>query len=134
MTDMDRRSLLKAGAWAAPAILLATAVPAAAASVTPCECRTYSYDPKRYKPGDSMSPDFNVAKITVITGTAVIIRFVKDYPNATALNINGKIVKKWDRGVRKGTEFTAPLEKCTDPTFIQVDGNNTHYYGNGRFA
>lgn len=132
---MNRRELLRAGAWAAPVIVLTTAAPAAVASGEPCDPKTYAYDPRNYPGNGSMGPNNNIAKITVITGVAVIVEYIKSYPYATAVNINHKIVHKLDRvNDESGKTFTFPLEKCQDPTFIQVDGNNTHYYGGGKFA
>lgn len=139
MTEgLSRRQLIQAGAWAAPAIVLATAAPAAATSVDPnCakQGTTYIYDPRHYPGSGSMGPNHNIAKITVIIGVSVIVEYIKSYPHATAVNIDHKIVQKLDRiNDESGKVFTFPLLECVDPTFIQVDGNNVHYYGNGSFA
>lgn len=138
MTEgLSRRQLVQAGAWAAPAIVLATAAPAAATSVDPCpdQGKTYIYDPRHYTGNGSMGPNHNIAKITVIVGVSVIIEYIKSYPHATAVNIDHKIVQKLDRiNDESGKIFTFPLLECVDPKFIQVDGNNVHYYGNGSFA
>ena len=133
---MDRRAMLKATAWSVPALVLATASPAAAVqSGCPNQGATYVYDPRHYTGNGSMGPNHNIAKITVIVGVSVIIEYIKSYPHATAVNIDGKIVHKLDRvNDTSGKVFTFPLPYCVDPKFIQVDGNNTHYYGGGIFA
>lgn len=135
---LDRRTILKAGAWATPALILATAAPAAASqSGTPCadQGKTYIYDPRHYTGNGSMGPNHNIAKITVIVGVSVIVEYIKSYPHATAVTIDHKIVHKLDRvNDESGKIFTFPLLECQDPTFIQVDGNNVHYYGGGQFA
>lgn len=122
--DITRRTALGA-AWSIPVIALAVAAPAAAASDTPpvCEKKTWV----------STVGEHDVAKITVVTGESVVVEFVKPYPNATALNINGQIIWKSNDGASAGDVYYAPLDDICDPTFIQVDGNNTHYYGGGVF-
>lgn len=127
--SVSRRSALGV-AWTTPVLAASIAVPLASAS---CASRTYVYRPSDYPGNDSMGPAHNVARITVVTGSHVLVEFVKDYRNATALNIDHKLYGKRDRGYRKGECLEVPLGKCVDPSSIQVDGNNTHYYGGGVF-
>lgn len=133
MPEPTRRTVVTGAAWAVPVIAMAIATPLAAASQPPCGNEVYWYNPKDYASGGSMGPAHNVATIQVVVGVGVTVTFVKAYPNATAINIDGKIVKKWDGGAKPGDAFTFALDGCCDPTFIQVDGNNTHYYGGGVF-
>lgn len=116
----SRRSVLKAAAYSLPAIAVAVATPAIAASDT-CPDETYFHDD-------------GTVQFTVRTGHYVQAVFLKDYPHATALNIDGQILLKYDNGVKAGDSFFAELPSgLCDPSFIQVDGTNTHYYGNGVF-
>lgn len=121
-----RRQLLKAAAWAIPAITVAVATPAIAASDT-CPDETYFHPASATDPWDGV-------QITVRTGHFVEARFIQGYPYAAALNIGGQIIDKVD-SAPAGTVFLADLAQLgiCDPTFIQVDGTNTHYYGNGVF-
>ena len=120
MVDQERRKFLKAAAWTIPAIAVAVSTPALAASD---EC-----------PDNTFVHNDGVVNITIKTGREVEVIFLKDYPYATALNVNGHIIVKQDRA-RTGDLFHADLSALgiCDPTFIQVDGTNTHYYGNGVF-
>lgn len=137
MSEPTRRTVMVGAAWAVPVFAAAIATPLAAASQPTCEGQgqVHWYNPTDHgSGGGSMGPAHNVATIEVIVGIGVTVTFMKAYKNATAINIDGRIVKKWDNGAKPGDTFTHPLEPCCDPTFIQVDGNNTHYYGGGRFA
>lgn len=132
--NISRRSVIKGAAWSVPVIAASVAMPLAAATGScPEQGLKFFYDPTDYPGNGSMGPNTNVATIEVIVGVSVTVTFIKAYRNATAINIDHKIVKKWDNGVKPGEVFTYPLDKCQDPTFIQVDGNNTHYYGGGVF-
>lgn len=136
--EVTRRTIVRNAAWALPVIAASVATPAAAASevgeACPAKGEMHVYRPENYGSNDSMGPLYNVAEIQVVVGVGLTITFVKVYQWATAVNINGRIVQKWDNGAPVGTTFTYPLDDICDPWFVQVDGNNTHYYGNGRFA
>lgn len=62
----------------------------------------------------------------------VYVEYVKAYASATAINVNGVIVKKWDKGVvQVGNSYTYAFpagDGCFNPSIIQVDGNKTHWY------
>lgn len=144
-SGVSRRTLVKGAAWSVPVVAVAAATPLATASPTNSgACKTgeagklYSYKPKNYGNNDSMGPQYNVAEIEVLTGGYVKVKYVKDYPNQTSINVNGQIIHRSpDSGVKAGHECSIPLSGIgggiCDPTFIQVDGNNTHYYGGGQF-
>lgn len=125
--NITRRSVLKAAAWTIPAITVAVGTPALAASEQ-CPDETYFHGADPHNQWDGV-------QYTVRTGHFVEAVFTVDYPHATALNINGTIVLKHDDGVKAGTVMWADLQEMgiCDPTFIQVDGTNTHYYGKGVF-
>lgn len=133
--DVSRRTLVRSAAWSLPVIAAVVATPLAAGSKPTCPDQglRWFYDPTDYPGNGSMGPNHNVATIEVIVGVSVKVTFIKRYNNATALNVNGKIVHKWDSGAMPGASYTHILERCDDPTFIQIDGNNTHYYGGGVF-
>lgn len=132
---MERRTLIKGAVWSVPVVALATATPAAAASAPACanQGETYTYDPRSYAVGSSMGIDTNIAHIEVVVGVGVTVTFLRDYRNATALKIDHVEVIK-QTAAWAGDVWTWPLPECYDPSMIQVDGNNTHYYGGGRFA
>lgn len=121
-----RRQILKAAAWTIPAVAVAVAAPAIAASDT-CPEDTYFHPASDTDPWDGV-------QITIRTGHSLEAIFLRDYPHATALNINGQIIEKIDTAPA-GTVFLADLAQLgvCDPTFVQVDGTNVHYYGNGVF-
>lgn len=126
MSGVSRRQVLKAAAWTVPAVVVAVGTPALAASDV-CGDETF------FHPGDPAS-EWDAVRITVRTGHFVEAVFLRDYPHATALNINGQVVHKLD-GASVGDVFFADLAVLgvCDPTFIQVDGTDIHYYGNGVF-
>lgn len=126
---ITRRAL----AWSAPVVVAAAAVPAVAASTGLCDTELYLYRPSDHPKDSSLGPRHNIAEVEVVVGSHVTIRIVRDYPHASALNIDHEIVVKRDDGWRADETFTWPLEGCTDPEFIQLDGNNAHYYGGGLF-
>ncbi|WP_291796568.1 MULTISPECIES: hypothetical protein [Brevibacterium] len=131
-----RRKVVVGAAWSLPVIAAATAVPAASASAPVCEEVTHCYSPKDHGKKSPLGPKHNVAAITVITGKAVIVRYLRKYPHQTSINIDHTLVhRSGDHGVREGFEFTYDLTDAgiCDPEFIQVDGNNVHYYGGGVF-
>ena len=133
---MDRRNLIKAAAWATPVVALAIAAPQAAAS-EPGTCTTYgikfTHTPTQY----------DVAKITVVVGSFLRIEYIKDV-DLLEINVHikgqSKNIKN-TKPVKAGYVYEVPFsslfpyasasDKCLDLTFVQVHGNNTHYYGNG---
>ena len=127
--NIERRSIIRAAAWATPVIAAVAVAPLAAAS-TPavCEPRTVVYDPRDYT--DHRGPEHNAFAITVdvsaggvTTVTAVAIR---DYAGATALNVSGILFAKTN-GVRVG-DVKAGAQTTCNPSMVQVDGNNVHWY------
>lgn len=128
MNDISRRSVVKSAAWSVPVIAAAIAVPQSAASNSsepPCKNRAYV----------STLGEHDVA-IILITGEYVIVQYKKDV-DLIDINLHkssGNINMHIQRKVKAGEKIVvAELKNCEDPTFIQVHGNNTHYYGNGVF-
>lgn len=128
MTNLNRREILKSAAWAAPIVVLAASAPAASASNT-CE-------PVCYK--QSKLGKYDVAYIT-ITRTFVTIEYVKatdiidinvHVKNQPSINVH----ESWPKGKTKLTKTIALPGDCPEVTFVQVHGNNTHYYGDGVFS
>ena len=82
--------------------------------------------------GFSSRKAFIFAAIGSAVGLGNIWRFpYVAYASATAINVNGVIVKKWDTGVQVGVSYTYAFpagDGCFNPSIIQVDGNNTHWY------
>lgn len=111
--------MLKAAAWTVPAVAVAVGTPALAASPL-CSSTTYHHSD-------------GLVEWLIITGESLTATFLVDYPHATAINIDGQLVwKSADTGVQAGHTVTVPLAVC-DPAWVQVDGTNVHYYGNGVF-
>lgn len=136
MPEISRRSVVLGAAWSVPVIAAAVAVPLASASqpIDTCVDRMHLYRPQDYQGDGSMGPNNNVAEI-LVTGSAIIITFRR---NTDILDINvhktsGNVNHHKDGKVHPGTVVNIPLFDCEDPTFIQVHGNNTHYYGGGVF-
>lgn len=132
--NISRRTIVKGAAWAVPVIAVAVSTPLAAASQVPVCDRYYLYRPQDYQGNGSMGPNNNVAQIEV-TGTAVIVTYRRE-TDITDINVHkasGNVNKHIDGRVKPGTQIVIPLANCEDPTFIQVHGNNTHYYGGGVF-
>lgn len=120
---MDRRSLLKAAAWSAPVIAIAVAAPAAAASDT--VCTNFAQSPVT---------QYDVAEVVIDgPGKQIIVTYKKDIDiidvNVHTSAGNQNIHKA---GVQAGHVEVIKILVC-DPTFVQVHGNNTHYYGGGVF-
>lgn len=131
--DMDRRTLVKSAAWAAPVVALAVAAPAAAASTPTCQAETYIFDPHT-TPLDHGQGD--AVKITILTGSAVVFEYLRDV-DSVDINVrtaSGASNTHPNRAAKVGETITVPLGECVDPEWIQVHGNNVHYYGAGRFA
>lgn len=127
MTDIDRRTVAKAAAWSIPIVALAVGAPAQAASLPVCKKETYVFDKLTQN---------DVASILIVTGQLLTVTYVKAYRNQTSINLNHNIVwRSPDNGVAAGLVKTFDLSVLgiCDPTFIQVDGNNTHYLGGGVF-
>ena len=92
---LDRRQLLKAGAWAAPVVVLAASVPAAAASTTPVALTLSA------APGDRKIEVKGINCIIKLSGTlsaggvavTAVISFTPKAPNTTVgtwqLPVNG---------------------------------------------
>lgn len=131
---ISRRTLVKGAAWSVPVIAVAVSTPLAAASTAPVCERFHHYDPKNYGPYDSMGPQYNVATITV-TATAVVIKYIRetDIQDINIRKTSGSQNLHVDGRVNVGREIIIPLVDCEDPSFIQVHGNNAHYYGGGVF-
>lgn len=123
-TDLTRRTVVKAAAWAVPVIAVAVATPLAAASGEPTCERYYRYE----------AYGQDVADIE-ITATAVIITYRKttDIQDINIHKASGNRNIHVDGKVKVKTQVAIPLANCEDPTFVQVHGNNTHYYGGGVF-
>lgn len=135
MPDLDRRAVIRGAAWSLPVIALAVATPLAAASGQPgCSDRAHLYRPQDYSGNGSMGPNHNVAEI-LVTGSAVIITYRKpvDLVDINVHKPSGSVNRHENRRVAAGESITIPLVDCEDPTFIQVHGNNAHYYGGGVF-
>jgi len=133
MTDISRRTAVLGAAWAVPVIMAAVAVPLAAASTSgACEPRFHLYRPQDYS--DHMNPSNNVAEI-LVTETAVIITFRRgtDILDINVHKASGNVNIHENRKVKPNECITIPLVNCEDPSFIQVHGNNVHYYGGGVF-
>lgn len=126
---MNRRSLLSTAVWSVPVVAVAVAAPRAAAS---CRAKPSSYDPRLFS--DHRSTQNNVATMRITEDGNFVVEFVRDYPNATEINIDGKRFLKSNTGRKAGEVLTVPLSGCRDPKGIQVDGNNIHYKGNGVFG
>ena len=124
----SRRTIVRGAAWAAPVIVTAAAAPSLAASN--CPPRSEIMDPRQAP----WSGTQNVAIMQFVRhadGSGfVYVEYVKAYASATAINVNGVIVKKWDNEVQVGDSYTYafPAGGCFNPSIIQVDGNNTHWY------
>lgn len=125
----SRRTIVRGAAWAAPVIVTAAAAPSLAAS---------DHCPPRYETMDPLQEPWvqqgNVAIMQFVRNADgsgyVYVEYVKDYPSATAINVNGVIVNKWDSGVQVGDSYTYNFpagDGCFNPSIIQVDGNNTHW-------
>ena len=126
----SRRTIVRGAAWAAPVIVTAAAAPSLAASHH-CPPRNETMDPRQAP----WSGTQNVAIMQFVRhadGSGFVrVEYVKAYPNATALNVNHVIVKKWDNGAVVGDTYTHAFPAgggCFNPSIIQVDGNNTHWY------
>lgn len=121
---IDRRTVVIGAAWAVPVIAAAVSTPLAAASGEPVCERYHKYT----------AYGQNVADIEV-TNTAIIVTYrkttdIRDInvhkPSGNRnIHVDGKIMVK--------TQVIIPLGGCEDPSFIQVHGNNVHYYGGGVF-
>ena len=125
----SRRTIVRGAAWAAPVIVTAAAAPSLAASHFPP--RNETMDPSQ-EPWDEQQ---NVALMQFVRhadGSGyVYVEYVEAYTSATAINVDGVIVKKWDTGVQVGVSYTYAFpagDGCFNPSIIQVDGNNTHWY------
>ena len=128
----SRRTIVRGAAWAAPVLVTAAAAPSLAVSPG-CPPRDEMMDPGQ-APGDQQQ---NVAIMQFVRNAEgsgyVYVKYVQPYQWATAINVNGVIVKKWDNGVSAGTDYTYGFPAgfgggCFNPSIIQVDGNNTHWY------
>ena len=126
----SRRTIVRGAAWAAPVIVTAAAAPSLAAS-SDCPPRNETMDP-REAPWDQQQ---NVAIMNFVRNADgsgyVYVEFVEAYASATAINVNHVIVKKWDNGAQVGDSYTYAFpagDGCFNPSIIQVDGNNTHWY------
>lgn len=130
---VERRTVLKGAAWSVPVIALAVAAPAQAAAST-CEGQLYIYDPRDSDLNGGEKN--NVAKMTILTGSHIEIEFLKTvgHPHVN-IRRAGKGTQNYHyaRTVNAGEKFTYPLDECEDPEWIQVAGNNVHYYGGGVF-
>lgn len=125
---IERRHILEKAIWGVPVVALAVAAPKAAASDV-CELKTYEFIADPNNPNDR-------ADIIVVTGKWLIVTYVKGYNSAT--EIKSDEVRFWkspDSGVIPGFQQVIDLSKygICDPNWLQVDGNNTHYYGGGVF-
>ena len=134
MNTPTRRTVLKTVAWTMPVVAACSMAPMSAASGAhqpTCERPYKVMDPQAKDIPDSWRND--AAKIEILwteDGTVVItVTFIKDYPNAAAINIDHEIVKKWNNGVKKGEKYTHVVTGCYIPSLIQVDGNNAHWHG-----
>ena len=126
----SRRTIVRGAAWAAPVIVTAAAAPSLAASHH-CPPRNETMDPGQ-APWNKQQ---NVAIMQFVRNADgsgyVYVQYVKAYKSATAINVDGVIVKKWDNGVKKGASYTYAFpagDGCFNPSIIQVDGNKTHWY------
>ncbi|QGZ16775.1 hypothetical protein PBI_LEAF_128 [Microbacterium phage Leaf] len=109
MPELDRRTVVKSAAWA-----------------------VHLYRPQDYN--NHMGPSNNVAEI-LVTNTAVIVTFRRgtDILDINVHKPSGSVNRHENRKVKPGESIVIPLVDCEDPSFIQVHGNNTHYYGGGVF-
>ena len=121
---LDRRTVVLGAAWAVPVIAAAIATPLAAASGEPVCDRYHKYN----------ASGQDVADIE-ITNTAVIVTYRKttDIQDINVHKPSGNRNIHVDGKVMVKTQVIIPLEGCEDPSFVQVHGNNVHYYGGGVF-
>lgn len=126
----SRRTIVRGAAWAAPVIATAAAAPSLAASPD-CPPRNETMDPGK-APWNGQQ---NVAIVTFVRNADgsghVYVQYVEAYASVTRINVNGVIVKEWDSGVQVGDSYTYNFPAgngCFNPSIIQVDGNNTHWY------
>lgn len=134
--QIGRRTVVKGAAWSIPVIAAAVAMPLAAATGScPDQGAVYHYDPRHGNINGGEKN--NVAMITVVVGEYIVVEFIKD-ANHPHVNIRMRQTDPtqnhhYPRKVLAGEKFTYPLDKCVDPAWIQVAGNNVHYYGGGVF-
>lgn len=102
--SLDRRQLLKAGAWAAPVVLLATASPAAAGSIPPIPVVTVVADCTETT-GQYTNHGFTVKNTSTTETAVVIVGFI-----ATARGIGQQLADENVKSVTTSPSALYPVD------------------------